>query len=78
MVDNLKIKNLQRILDSGQSGEGVALRAEFKMSLNAYLSDLLQSPVRSLLDVIAFNNKHSIEVIKPQIAVLTLFTMPID
>uniref|UniRef100_A0A0E0KMY2 Amidase domain-containing protein n=1 Tax=Oryza punctata TaxID=4537 RepID=A0A0E0KMY2_ORYPU len=36
----------------------VAMKAEFKLSLNAYLSDLLYSPVRSLADVIAFNNAH--------------------
>ncbi|CAL5052483.1 unnamed protein product [Urochloa decumbens] len=35
--------------------------AEFKLSINAYLSDLLRSPVRSLSDIIAFNNKHPVE-----------------
>ncbi len=40
----------------------VAMKAEFKLSLNAYLSDLLYSPVRSLADVIAFNNAHPVEV----------------
>uniref|UniRef100_A0A0E0P5J9 Uncharacterized protein n=1 Tax=Oryza rufipogon TaxID=4529 RepID=A0A0E0P5J9_ORYRU len=39
----------------------VAMKAEFKLSLNAYLSDLLYSPVRSLADVIAFNNAHPVE-----------------
>jgi amidase len=38
------------------------MKAEFKLSLNAYLSDLLRSPVRSLADVIAFNNAHPVEV----------------
>ncbi|KAI8533142.1 hypothetical protein RHMOL_Rhmol11G0273100 [Rhododendron molle] len=39
--------------------ELIALHAEFKLSLNAYLKDLVSSPVRSLADVIAFNKKFS-------------------
>lgn len=58
LLDNLEINNAD-IFD--WSIEEIALLAEFKISLNAYLSDLLQSPVRSLLDVIAFNNNHSVE-----------------
>jgi len=42
--------------------ETLLMNAEFKLSLNAYLSDLLRSPVRSLADVIAFNNAHPVEV----------------
>jgi amidase len=42
--------------------EMLLMKAEFKLSLNAYLSDLLRSPVRSLADVIAFNNAHPVEV----------------
>ncbi|CAL5086750.1 unnamed protein product [Urochloa decumbens] len=38
--------------------ESLLMKAEFKLSLNAYLSGLLHSPVRSLSDVIAFNNAH--------------------
>lgn len=56
MVDNLEIDNFDEFL-SDQS-EGIALAFEFKLSLNAYLKDLVASPVRSLADVIAFNNKH--------------------
>ncbi|KAL6639235.1 hypothetical protein ACP70R_022965 [Stipagrostis hirtigluma subsp. patula] len=41
--------------------ETTAVYAEFKLSLNAYLSDLLYSPVRSLAEVIAFNNAHPVE-----------------
>ncbi|CAN6211599.1 unnamed protein product [Urochloa humidicola] len=41
--------------------EFLLMKAEFKLSLNAYLSDLLHSPVRSLSDVIAFNNAHPVE-----------------
>jgi len=62
LIDNLEIANISTILDFMQNGELVALPAEFKISLNAYLSELSLSPVRSLLDVILFNNKHSVEV----------------
>lgn len=33
--------------------------AEFKIALNSYLKDLVVSPVRSLADIIAFNNKFA-------------------
>lgn len=62
MIDNLEISNLSTILDFSQSGEEVALLAEFKLALNSYLSELTYSPVRSLADVIAFNIEHSVEV----------------
>lgn len=39
------------------NGEDIALFAEFKIALNAYLKELVSSPVRSLADVIAFNKK---------------------
>ena len=71
MVDNLEIPHLTEIY-SDASGEGIAMSVEFKISLNAYLKELVASPVRSLADVIAFNNKHKklvskvyIEVLKP-------------
>ena len=57
MVDHLEIANIDVIY--GSSGEGAALEAEFKISLNAYLKELVASPVRTLADVIAFNNKFS-------------------
>ena len=41
---------------------GLLISAEFKLSLNAYLKDLLYSPVRSLAQVIAFNNAHPVQV----------------
>ncbi|MCH99990.1 amidase C869.01-like protein, partial [Trifolium medium] len=56
VVDDLKIDNIDEIIN-GQS-ESIALNFEFKLSLNAYLKDLITSPVESLADVIAFNNKH--------------------
>lgn len=57
MVDNLEIAGIDVIY--GGSGEGEALGAEFKISLNAYLTELVASPIRTLADAIAFNNKHS-------------------
>ncbi|KAK4477310.1 hypothetical protein RD792_016526, partial [Penstemon davidsonii] len=61
LVDNLEISHIETILDSSVSGEDTALNAEFKMSLNAYLKELVASPVQSLADVIAFNKKLSDE-----------------
>ncbi|KAL4187782.1 hypothetical protein AMTRI_Chr09g20800 [Amborella trichopoda] len=61
LVDNVEISNINVILDVRESGEGLALLYEFKKALNAYLSELLVSPVRTLSDVIAFNIKHSKE-----------------
>ena len=62
MIENLDIQNLSVILDSLNNGEQIALAAEFKLSLNSYLSDLSNSPVRSLAQVIDFNNAHPVEV----------------
>ena len=62
MVENLEIENLSVILDTLNNGEQFAVPAEFKLSLNSYLSDLSYSPVRSLAEVIAFNNAHPVEV----------------
>ncbi|KAK4477203.1 hypothetical protein RD792_016417 [Penstemon davidsonii] len=61
LVDNLEISHIETILDSSVSGEDTALNTEFKMSLNAYLKELVASPVQSLADVIAFNKKFSDE-----------------
>ncbi|KAI4334867.1 hypothetical protein L6164_013575 [Bauhinia variegata] len=54
LVDNLE---LDVKYDTGLS-EDIALAAEFKLALNAYLEDLVVSKVRSLADVIAFNKKN--------------------
>lgn len=59
LIDHLEITNIDSILDSTSSGEEAAMLAEFKLSLNAYLKELVASPVRSLADVIAFNQKFS-------------------
>jgi amidase len=62
VIENLKIENLSVILDSLNNGEQIALPAEFKLSLDSYLSDLSNSPVKSLAQVIDFNNAHPVEV----------------
>jgi amidase len=62
LVDNLEIPNMNIINDAVQSGERALMLAEFKLSLNSYLSELASSPVRSLSDIIDFNNKHPVEV----------------
>lgn len=65
MIDNLEIANINTILNATLSGEATALLAEFKVSLDSYLRELVPSPVRSLADVIAFNQKFSnVEMIK--------------
>ncbi|KAJ3688832.1 hypothetical protein LUZ61_017996 [Rhynchospora tenuis] len=61
LMDNLQIANTSVILDYNQSGEELAVVAEFKVALNNYLSQLTSSPVRSLADVISFNEKHKKE-----------------
>ena len=62
MIENLEIENLSVILDTLNNGEQFAVPAEFKLSLNSYLSDLSYCPVGSLAEVIAFNNAHPVEV----------------
>ncbi|KAF8013557.1 hypothetical protein BT93_I1414 [Corymbia citriodora subsp. variegata] len=56
LLDHLELANLNEIYFD--SGEDLAMSAEFKLALNTYLRDLVVSPVRSLADVIEFNNKH--------------------
>lgn len=48
------------VLNSTSSGEDTTLLAEFKQSINSYLKELVVSNiVRSLADVIAFNQNFS-------------------
>ena len=44
---------------SSSQSELHVLLYEFKANLNAYLSELTESPVRSLADIIAFNDTHA-------------------
>ncbi|KAG8644023.1 probable amidase At4g34880 isoform X2 [Manihot esculenta] len=60
LVDHLEISNISVILNPDASGELVALFAEFKPALNAYLKQLVKSPVRTLEDIIAFNKNFSL------------------
>lgn len=55
MIDNLEVEHQDILLTNY---EDIATRAEFKVALNSYLKQLVKSPVRSLKDVIAFNNKN--------------------
>ncbi|XP_071705433.1 probable amidase At4g34880 [Rutidosis leptorrhynchoides] len=59
MIEILELKNYDDIV-SMFYGEDIALPAEFKIALNAYLKELVSSPVRSLADVIAFNEKFAV------------------
>ncbi|KAJ1378549.1 Amidase signature domain [Sesbania bispinosa] len=59
VIDNLEIPNIDVILDPSISGETIALLAEYKLAINAYLKDLEFSPVRSLEDVISFNKRNA-------------------
>nr|CAB3486581.1 unnamed protein product [Digitaria exilis] len=61
VIENLKIENLNGILNITRGGLLTALTAEFKFNLNNYLSNLSYSPVRSLSEIIAFNNAHPTE-----------------
>ncbi|KAJ6707991.1 hypothetical protein OIU85_028283 [Salix viminalis] len=58
IVDNLQIDNIDVILDPYQSGEVMVMLAEFKLTIKQYLEELIKSPVRSLADIIAFNNNN--------------------
>ncbi|KAF9615915.1 hypothetical protein IFM89_027154, partial [Coptis chinensis] len=59
LVDNLNIINVDIILNSTVSGEALALVIEFKLYINAYLEERITSPMRSLANIIAFNDKFS-------------------
>ena len=58
-MDNLEIENVDLILNPYECGIYTALLVEFKLSVNEYLKELSSSPVRSLLDIIAFNENNS-------------------
>lgn len=57
-MDNLEIANINTIVNPSRSGELTLMMAEFKLSLNDYLKDLIISPVWSLADIIAFNKNN--------------------
>jgi amidase len=49
-------------MEPNRSGELIALLAEFKLSINDYLEELINSTVKSLSDIIAFNLNNSVLV----------------
>lgn len=49
---------------SSSDSELTVLLFEFKVNLNSYLAELSSTPVRTLADVIAFNNAHAGEELK--------------
>lgn len=57
-MDNLEISDVNVIMNPGRSGELTAILAGFKTSVNDYLKELILSPVRSLADVITFNQNN--------------------
>ncbi|GAB4853204.1 hypothetical protein Ancab_017391 [Ancistrocladus abbreviatus] len=59
LVDNLEIERVDQVLNLHRSGEMTAMLADFKLSINEYLKELVSSPVRSLAEVIAFNEKNA-------------------
>ncbi|KAK8934977.1 Translocon at the outer membrane of chloroplasts 64 [Platanthera zijinensis] len=61
VMNDLEIRGVGQMSDPAASGEAAELLAEFKVSLEAYLADLISSPVRTLADIIAFNNHHKEE-----------------
>ncbi|CAN6481361.1 unnamed protein product [Victoria cruziana] len=58
IIDNLEISNISTALNYNISGELLALAYEFRQSINSYLADLENSPIRTLDDAIAFNLQH--------------------
>ncbi|KAK6136642.1 hypothetical protein DH2020_029625 [Rehmannia glutinosa] len=59
VIDDLKIDHIETILEPNHSGEISIMMADFKTSINVYLKELEDSPVRSLADVIAFNESNA-------------------
>lgn len=57
-MDNLEISNIAEILNPHHSGEITAMIADFKHAIAKYLNELESSPVRSLAEIIAFNEKN--------------------
>ncbi|KAK9165171.1 hypothetical protein Scep_000362 [Stephania cephalantha] len=56
IIDGVEIANFLKIMQGDD--EFLAMLYEFKVELNDYLSKLVESPVRTLADVIAYNETH--------------------
>ncbi|CDP18702.1 unnamed protein product [Coffea canephora] len=59
LVDIVDTASFDTIIISMSNDEFKAVIVEFKLALNAYLKQLITSPVRSLADAIVFNKDHS-------------------
>ncbi|XP_027114018.2 probable amidase At4g34880 [Coffea arabica] len=59
LVDIVDTASFDTIILSMLINESKAVIVEFKLALNAYLKQLITSPVRSLADAIVFNKDHS-------------------
>lgn len=57
IIENAEISTAQQMASS--KAEMMVLLHEFKADLNAYLADLQETSVRTLADVIAFNEAHA-------------------
>ena len=57
IIDNADIPSAKQMRSS--EAEYTVLFHEFKADLNAYLAELIDSPVHSMADVIAFNEAHA-------------------
>jgi len=57
IIDHADIPTAQQM--SSSESELQVLLYEFKADLNAYLSELTESPVRSLAEIISFNDAHA-------------------
>lgn len=75
LLDGLDFPNLKTIMNPTKSGEVLALKYEFKRDLNVYLSNLLESPIKSLADAITFNENHADQVMFFLHRALQLITM---
>ncbi|XP_027114017.2 probable amidase At4g34880 [Coffea arabica] len=59
LVDIVDTARFDTVVASMYNDQFKAMNVEFKLALNAYLKQLITSPVRSLADAIVFNKKHS-------------------
>ncbi|KAF4626720.1 hypothetical protein G7Y89_g11435 [Cudoniella acicularis] len=58
VVSQVVITPASKITYEGQSGYTIFRNAKFRSQLDEYLQELESSPVRSLADVIKFNNEY--------------------
>ncbi|MBA0850127.1 hypothetical protein Goshw_025642 [Gossypium schwendimanii] len=59
LVENVNASKYLEAYSTSIDYETLAMTAEFKLAINSYLKQLVVSKVRSLKDLIAFNNKFS-------------------